>query len=88
MYRTYLQEVKRVNILTFSTGCVLRRSGNPLLILRLGELRYCRSITGRIATSAPPPSPPLGSGPYHRRGRSGAACFERVRRREKQWGCR
>lgn len=66
MYRTYLQEVKRVDILNpHRVRFVLRRSGNPLLILRLGELpvlpqHYWKDRDFRATTF----TPPLGSGPY------------------------
>lgn len=66
MYRTYLQEVKRVDILTsHRVRFVLRRSGNPLLILRLGELpvlpqHYWKDRDFRATTF----TAPLGSGPY------------------------
>lgn len=83
MYRTYLQEVKRVDILTsHRVRFVLRRSGNPLLILRLGEMpvlpqHYWKNRDFK-ATSF---EAPLGSGPYRitqvRPGRG--LVFERVK---------
>lgn len=65
-YRTSLQEVERVDILSPQRiRFVLRRSGNPLLILRLGELpvlpeHYWRGRDFKATTY----EPPLGSGPY------------------------
>ena len=65
-YRTDLQEVKRVDILgRHRIRFVFRRSGNPLLILRLGEMpvlaqHYWKGRDFR-ATSF---DVPLGSGPY------------------------
>ncbi|SDI24341.1 microcin C transport system substrate-binding protein [Pseudomonas flavescens] len=65
-YRTNLQEVKRVDILNrHRVRFVLKRSNNPLLILRLGELpvlpqHYWKGRDFK-ATSF---EPPLGSGPY------------------------
>ena len=56
-YRTNLRGVKRVDILNrHRIRFVFEQPNNPLLIMRLGELRCCRSTTGRIATSRPPPS--------------------------------
>ncbi|MBM7062043.1 ABC transporter substrate-binding protein [Pseudomonas sp. UL073] len=65
-YRTNLQEVKRVDILNrHRIRFVFKRAGNPLLILRLGELpvlpqHYWKQRNFK-ATSF---TPPLGSGPY------------------------
>ncbi|PAU56992.1 MULTISPECIES: extracellular solute-binding protein [Pseudomonas] len=65
-YRTYLQEVKRVDILgRHRIRFVLKRAGNPLLILRLGELpvlpqHYWKDRDFKSTTF----EPPLGSGPY------------------------
>lgn len=65
-YRTALQEVQRVDILGKQRiRFVFRRSGNPLLILRLGELpvlpeHYWRGRDFKATTF----EPPLGSGPY------------------------
>ena len=65
-YRTNLQEVKRVDILNrHRIRFVFKRAGNPLLILRLGELpvlaqHYWKNRDFR-ATSF---EVPLGSGPY------------------------
>ncbi len=65
-YRTNLQEVKRVDILNrHRIRFVFKRAGNPLLILRLGELpvlaqHYWKNRDFR-ATSF---DVPLGSGPY------------------------
>lgn len=82
-YRTSLQEVKRVDILgRHRIRFVLKRAGNPLLILRLGELpvlpqHYWKNRDFK-ATSF---EPPLGSGPYRitqvRPGRG--LVFERVK---------
>jgi microcin C transport system substrate-binding protein len=82
-YRTSLQEVKRVDILNrHSIRFVLKRAGNPLLILRLGELpvlpqHYWKDRDFKATTF----EPPLGSGPYRitqvRPGRS--LVFERVK---------
>ncbi|MDH4556697.1 ABC transporter substrate-binding protein [Pseudomonas sp. BN417] len=82
-YRTSLQEVKRVDILgRHRIRFVLKRAGNPLLILRLGELpvlpqHYWKDRDFK-ATSF---EPPLGSGPYRitqvRPGRG--LVFERVK---------
>ncbi|MCY1276009.1 nickel ABC transporter, nickel/metallophore periplasmic binding protein [compost metagenome] len=83
LYRTSLQEVKRVDILgRHRIRFVLKRAGNPLLILRLGELpvlpqHYWKDRDFK-ATSF---EPPLGSGPYRivqvRPGRG--LVFERVK---------
>ncbi|MDE3735993.1 extracellular solute-binding protein [Pseudomonas resinovorans] len=82
-YRTSLQEVKRVDILNrHRIRFVLKRAGNPLLILRLGELpvlpqHYWENRDFKSTTF----EPPLGSGPYRitqvRPGRS--LVFERVK---------
>ena len=82
-YRTALQEVQRVDILNrHRIRFVFKRAGNPLLILRLGELpvlpqHYWKNRDFK-ATSF---EPPLGSGPYRitqvRPGRS--LVFERVK---------
>ncbi len=82
-YRTSLQEVKRVDILNrHRIRFVLKRAGNPLLILRLGELpvlpqHYWKNRDFKATTF----EPPLGSGPYRvtqvRPGRS--LVFERVK---------
>ncbi len=86
-YRTHLQEVKRVDILNrHRIRFVFKRSGNPLLILRLGELpvlpqHYWKDREFKTTTF----EPPLGSGPYRitqvNPGRS--LTFERV---ENWWG--
>lgn len=66
LYRTALQEVLRVDILNKQRiRFVFKRSGNPLLILRLGELpvlpqHYWKDRDFKATTFAPP----LGSGPY------------------------
>jgi len=66
MYRTNLQEVKRVDILNrHRIRFVFKRAGNPLLILRLGELpvlpqHYWKDRDFKATTF----EPPLGSGPY------------------------
>ncbi|MCY1394795.1 Oligopeptide-binding protein AppA [compost metagenome] len=66
LYRTSLQEVQRVDILSpRSIRFVLRREGNPLLILRLGEMpvlpqHYWKNRDFAATTF----EPPLGSGPY------------------------
>ncbi|CAD5202663.1 extracellular solute-binding protein [Pseudomonas sp. FEN] len=82
-YRTSLQEVSRVDILTPQRiRFVFKRSGNPLLILRLGELPVLAQHywQGRDFT-ATTFEPPLGSGPYRitrvQPGRQ--LVFERVR---------
>ena len=65
-YRTNLQEVKRVDILNrHRIRFVFKRAGNPLLILRLGELPVLPQHywQGRDFT-ATTYTPPLGSGPY------------------------
>ncbi|KPW87890.1 microcin C transport system substrate-binding protein [Pseudomonas congelans] len=65
-YRTALQEVQRVDILNrHRIRFVFKRSGNPLLILRLGELpvlpqHYWKDRDFKATTF----DPPLGSGPY------------------------
>ncbi|WP_273198451.1 extracellular solute-binding protein [Pseudomonas sp.] len=65
-YRTNLQEVQRVDILgPKRIRFVFKRSGNPLLILRLGELpvlpqHYWATRDFKATTF----EPPLGSGPY------------------------
>ncbi len=65
-YRTNLQEVQRVDILNrHSVRFVFKRAGNPLLILRLGELpvlpqHYWQDRDFKATTY----EPPLGSGPY------------------------
>lgn len=65
-YRTSLQEVSRVDVLTPQRiRFVFKRSGNPLLILRLGELpvlaqHYWQDRDFTATTF----DPPLGSGPY------------------------
>lgn len=65
-YRTHLQEVKRVDILNRQRiRFVFKRTGNPLLILRLGELpvlpqHYWKDRDFKATTF----EPPLGSGPY------------------------
>ncbi|WP_073267032.1 extracellular solute-binding protein [Phytopseudomonas punonensis] len=82
-YRTSLQEVKRVDILNrHRVRFVLKRSNNPLLILRLGELpvlpqHYWKGRDFKATTF----EPPLGSGSYRitrvNPGRS--LTFERVK---------
>lgn len=82
-YRTSLQEVKRVDILNrHRIRFVLKRAGNPLLILRLSELpvlpqHYWKDRDFKATTF----EPPLGSGPYRitqvRPGRG--LVFERVK---------
>lgn len=82
-YRTNLQEVQRVDILNrHRVRFVFKRAGNPLLILRLGELpvlpqHYWKDRDFKATTF----EPPLGSGPYRitrvNPGRS--LTFERVR---------
>jgi microcin C transport system substrate-binding protein len=65
-YRTSLQEVERVDILNrHRIRFVFRRSGNPLLIQRLGEMpvlpqHYWKGRDFAATTY----EPPLGSGPY------------------------
>ncbi|SFB12009.1 extracellular solute-binding protein [Azotobacter beijerinckii] len=65
-YRTELSEVQRVDVLgRHRIRFVFKRSGNPLLILRLGELpvlprHYWKSRDFKATTF----EPPLGSGPY------------------------
>ena len=66
LYRTALQEVLRVDILNKQRiRFVFKRSGNPLQILRLGELpvlpqHYWKDRDFKATTF----EPPLGSGPY------------------------
>ncbi|BAN49408.1 extracellular solute-binding protein [Metapseudomonas resinovorans] len=82
-YRTSLQEVKRVDILNrHRIRFVLKRAGNPLLILRLGEMpvlpqHYWKGRDFKATTF----EAPLGSGPYRitqvKPGRS--LVFERVK---------
>ncbi|MCY1398961.1 Oligopeptide-binding protein AppA precursor [compost metagenome] len=66
LYRTNLQEVERVDILNaHRIRFVFKRAGNPLLILRLGELpvlprHYWKTRDFKATTF----QPPLGSGPY------------------------
>ena len=82
-YRTSLQEVERVDILNrHRIRFVLKRAGNPLLILRLGELpvlpqHYWKDRDFKATTF----EPPLGSGPYRiiqvRPGRG--LVFERIK---------
>ncbi|MCP1615522.1 microcin C transport system substrate-binding protein [Pseudomonas sp. SLBN-26] len=82
-YRNSLQEVERVDILNrHRIRFVLKRAGNPLLILRLGELpvlpqHYWEDRDFKATTF----EPPLGSGPYRitqvRPGRG--LVFERVK---------
>jgi microcin C transport system substrate-binding protein len=82
-YRTALQEVQRVDILDrHRIRFVFKRAGNPLLILRLGELpvlpqHYWKDRDFKATTF----EPPLGSGPYRitrvRPGRQ--LLFERVK---------
>lgn len=82
-YRTALQEVQRVDILDrHRIRFVFKRAGNPLLILRLGELpvlpqHYWKDRDFKATTF----EPPLGSGPYRitrvRPGRE--LSFERVK---------
>ncbi len=82
-FRTHLQEVKRVDILNRQRiRFVFKRTGNPLLILRLGELpvlpqHYWKDRDFKATTF----EPPLGSGPYRitqvKPGRS--LSFERVK---------
>ncbi len=65
-YRTSLQEVQRVDVLgPRRIRFVFKRAGNPLLILRLGELpvlprHYWKDRDFKATTF----EPPLGSGPY------------------------
>ncbi|WP_028945295.1 extracellular solute-binding protein [Pseudomonas vranovensis] len=67
IYRTNLQEVQRVDILNpRRIRFVFKRAGNPLLILRLGEMpvlpaHYWKGRDFKATTF----EPPLGSGPYH-----------------------
>ncbi len=66
IYRTNLQEVQRVDILNPQRiRFVFKRAGNPLLILRLGEMpvlpqHYWKGRDFKTTTF----EPPLGSGPY------------------------
>ncbi|MFD2643585.1 extracellular solute-binding protein [Pseudomonas japonica] len=66
IYRTNLQEVERVDILgPRRIRFVFKRAGNPLLILRLGEMpvlaqHYWKGRDFKATTF----TPPLGSGPY------------------------
>lgn len=66
LYRTALQEVERVDVLgRHRIRFVLRRAGNPLLILRLGEMpvlprHYWKGRDFQATTF----SPPVTSGPY------------------------
>jgi len=83
LYRTNLQEVQRVDILNPKRiRFVFKRAGNPLLILRLGEMpvlpqHYWKGRDVKATTF----EPPLGSGPYRitqvQPGRS--LVFERVK---------
>lgn len=82
-YRTSLQEVQRVDVLgPLRIRFVFKRAGNPLLILRLGEMpvlpkHYWEKRDFKATTF----EPPLGSGPYRisevRPGRR--LVFERVK---------
>lgn len=66
IYRTNLQEVERVDVLNPQRiRFVFKRAGNPLLILRLGEMpvlpqHYWKGRDFKATTF----EPPLGSGPY------------------------
>ncbi|HCN44808.1 MAG TPA: ABC transporter substrate-binding protein [Pseudomonas sp.] len=66
IYRTNLQEVERVDVLSPQRiRFVFKRAGNPLLILRLGEMpvlpqHYWKGRDFKATTF----EPPLGSGPY------------------------
>lgn len=66
IYRTSLQEVQRVDVLNPQRiRFVFKRAGNPLLILRLGEMpvlpqHYWKARDFKATTF----EPPLGSGPY------------------------
>ncbi|WP_425928440.1 extracellular solute-binding protein [Pseudomonas sp. NyZ201] len=66
IYRTNLQEVERVDVLNPQrVRFVFKRAGNPLLILRLGEMpvlpqHYWQGRDFKATTF----EPPLGSGPY------------------------
>lgn len=66
LYRTNLQEVQRVDILSPTrVRFVFKRAGNSLLILRLGEMpvlpqHYWKGRDFQATTF----EPPLGSGPY------------------------
>ncbi|WP_282363930.1 extracellular solute-binding protein [Pseudomonas sp. PS01297] len=65
-YRTNLQEVQRVDILgPKRIRFVFKRAGNPLLILRLGELPVLpQHYWAKRDFKATTFEPPLGSGPY------------------------
>ncbi|KHO66597.1 extracellular solute-binding protein [Pseudomonas flexibilis] len=65
-YRTSLQEVARVDILNRQRiRFVFKRAGNPLLILRLGELPVLpQHYWNKRDIKATSFEPPLGSGPY------------------------
>ncbi len=65
-YRTALQEVARVDVLNPQrVRFVFKRSGNPLLILRIGELPVLPAHWWRDRNfQASSFEPPLGSGPY------------------------
>lgn len=65
-YRTSLQDVERVDILNrHRIRFVFKRSGNPLQILRLGELPVLPQHYWKNRDfSATTYEPPLGSGPY------------------------
>nr|WP_314493949.1 extracellular solute-binding protein [uncultured Pseudomonas sp.] len=82
-YRTSLQEVQRVDILgPRRIRFVFKRAGNPLLILRLGEMPVLpKHYWERRDFKATTFEPPLGSGPYRisevRPGRR--LVFERVK---------
>lgn len=57
IYRTNLQEVQRVDILgPLRIRFVFKRAGNPLLILRLGEMPVLPKHYWQSVTSRPPPS--------------------------------
>ena len=66
MYRTNLQEVQRVDILgPQRIRFVFKRAGNPLLILRLGEMPVLpKHYWAKRDFEATTFEPPLGSGPY------------------------
>ncbi|WP_313740101.1 extracellular solute-binding protein [Pseudomonas sp.] len=82
-YRTSLQEVQRVDILgPLRIRFVFKRAGNPLLILRLGEMPVLpKDYWEKRDFKATTFEPPLGSGPYRisevRPGRR--LVFERVK---------
>ncbi|WP_263145822.1 extracellular solute-binding protein [Pseudomonas sp. RIT-PI-AD] len=65
-YRTSLQEVQRVDVLgPHRIRFVFKRAGNPLLILRLGEMPVMsRQYWKHRDFQATTYEPPLGSGPY------------------------